>query len=78
MTSGTRSPRFTAQTSLNISPSFGLGSFSALVNAFITSDLVLANNAVSSASVHQDFEARYALNREIGLSGKLSYISKSE
>ena len=60
---GTFSPGWTAQTSLNISDSFGFGNFSARVNAFITSDLVFFTKSASSDSDHQLLETKNALNR---------------
>ncbi len=73
MTPGTSSPSFTPHTSLNISPSLGLGSFSALLNARRTSDLFLLNKDDSSGSDHQPRETRNARNRWIGL----SYVEES-
>lgn len=60
---GTCSPGATAHTSLNISDNFGLGNFSALVKAFMTSDLDFLIRAASSDSDHQPFDAKNALNR---------------
>jgi hypothetical protein len=67
---GTFSPGWTAQTSLNISDSFGFGSFSARVKAFITSALVFLTSSASSDSDHQFFDTKKALNRWIGLSDR--------
>lgn len=63
MTLGTSSPSLTPQTSLNISLSFGLGSFSALLNDRRTSDLFLLSRAVSSGSDHHPFDTRKLRNR---------------
>jgi hypothetical protein len=60
---GTFSPGWTAQTSLNISDNLGFGNFSALVNAFMTSDLVFFVNSISSGSDHHPLETKKARNR---------------